>query len=114
MFYFSFSPVAVFYRLIRINSEDNTLLIFPRIHPIRQIMKKILIFKFHLKFSMFNTYSTAGSLLLLNPDNAYSFKLFTDRFSLSESEILNKQADNQDFFPLLIFIIYCLVAVHSN
>lgn len=41
------------------------------------------------KFSMFNTYSTAGSLLLLNPDNAYSFKLFTDHFSLSESEILN-------------------------
>lgn len=41
------------------------------------------------KFSMFNTYSTAGSFLLLNPDHAYSFKLFTDRFSLSESEILN-------------------------
>ena len=30
------------------------------------------------KFRMFNTYSTAGSLLFLNPQNAYSFKIFTD------------------------------------
>ena len=40
-------------------------------------------------FTMFNTYSTVGSSLLLNPESVYSFKIFIDGFCLSEFEFLN-------------------------
>lgn len=39
-------------------------------------------------FSMFNTHSTVRLLFLLNPENVFSFNIFTDGFCLSEFEFL--------------------------